>query len=274
MVFPIREVWAKEIARNLDLTLGFKQFVNTSYTGELVSGGVVNVVRVGDITVSDYVPNGGTVRQNPEPTVSSMAIDKMKYFDFGVDNANEALIGVGVVAKYAQRASYAIAKAVDTGLYTHRADVFAGNILGTDVAPVAVTKTNIVEQLVALETRLNIAGASGVNRWVAVSSEFAGVLKNTIFEKTVFANDGKAFTGFLGQIGSLRVFELGTVRPVDGVHNILCGSGDFIAYADGVTNVKTYEPESGFANAVKGLYVYGSKVFEGKEGALLKCTIA
>lgn len=275
MAFPIATLWSKEIQRNLDNNLVFKNITNGMYQGDVKLNGLVTVPSVGDITISDYVPNSGTTRQAPEPTTTTMTIDKMKYFDFGIDDVHASQIDLPLMQKYSERAATGMAIAIDTALYSHRADVDAGNIVGTDGAPIALTDANIISYIIGLETKLNVSKASSVGRWLTVSSEVAAILKEVAFNKTSYPNDPTALaTGFIGKVGGFTIYESNAVRPVSGVHNILGGSGDFINFVDQIQKVETYRPESGFANAVKGLYVYGSKVFRGTEGVLLKASVA
>jgi hypothetical protein len=275
MAFPIAELWSKEIQRNLDNNLVFKNLCNTMYQGDVQQNGIVRVPSVGDITISDYIPNGATTRETPEPTTQTMTIDKMKYFDFSVDDVHAAQISLPLMQKYSERAAYGMSNAIDTALYAHRADVAAANIIGTDAAPIALTKTNIISYIIMLEVKLNIAKASSVGRWLSVSSEVAAVLKEVAFDKTNYTTDPNALaTGYIGKVGGFNIYESAAVRPITSVHNILGGSGDFINFVDQIQKVETYRPESGFSNAVKGLYVYGSKVFRGTEGVLLKASVA
>jgi hypothetical protein len=47
-------------------------------------------------------------------------------------------------------------------------------------------------------------------------------------------------------------------------HYIMAGSPDAITFADQIASLEAYRPELQFADAVKGLHVYGMKVVQPK----------
>ncbi|HEY9745591.1 MAG TPA: hypothetical protein V6C99_05185, partial [Oculatellaceae cyanobacterium] len=71
---------------------------------------------------------------------------------------------------------------------------------------------------------------------------------------------------------SVFVFLVVTTNhpAVEGVVNLLAFTRDYISFASQVSKVETVRPYNMFADAVKGLYLYGSKVMQPKAGAVLK----
>lgn len=274
MAFPITELWAKEIQRNLDNNLVFKRIANTTYQGDVQQNGIVRVVSIGDIEIKDYSKNGELDTQRPEPTTNTMTIDRAKYFNFAIDDINQKQISLPVMQKYSLRTAVAMGSTVDKEIYEYGISR-ASTVIGTTNDPIVLNADNIVKQILTLETMLNNAKALRVGRFVTVSNEVGQLLKEVVFSKTTFSgNDTKAVGALIGRIGMFDVYESDIVRPDGGVVDILAGSGDFISFADQINKVEPYRPEKTFADAIKGLYVYGMKTFRGTEGAVLKATIA
>jgi hypothetical protein len=65
----------------------------------------------------------------------------------------------------------------------------------------------------------------------------------------------------IGQVSGLNVIESTNVPNTGGaLYKILCGTQMATTYAEQINKVEAYRPEKRFADAVKGLHVYGAKV--------------
>ena len=53
---------------------------------------------------------------------------------------------------------------------------------------------------------------------------------------------------------------------------VTAGDEGACTYAEQIVSTEAYRPEKRFADAVKGLHVYGAKVVDAKRLAGLKCT--
>src|SRR4051812_20408145 len=90
----IPQVWAAAILRALDtlLVYGSPTVINRDYEGEIADAGdTVNIVTVGDVTISNYVKD--TDMAGPEALVDAalkLVIDQQKSFNFAVDNIDAA----------------------------------------------------------------------------------------------------------------------------------------------------------------------------------------
>ena len=77
--------------------------------------------------------------------------------------------------------------------------------------------------------------------------------------------------------GVLGLYNNAKVKMTNNAYND--GTDDYIivktskafAYCNGIDKLKPYEPEKGFAEAVKGLNTYGGKMVRPKECAVLRC---
>jgi hypothetical protein len=265
----LQAIYKKAVIANL---------ANRQYQGQAQLNGTVNVLTLSSsITVSDYDLKSDLTFEDVATAYSSMAINQAKAFGFQVDKKTLAQITPQVVMQYAQQAANKMALALDVNLYAHQADVLAGNVMGTSVAPVALTKDNVVDTFLKLEEKMDINGVDDANRWLVVSNEIGTMLKIAGFNKTMFvggAGTSAMATGEVMKVGGFTVYESNTIRPVAGVHSLLAGDAEFINLAMTVDEVQTFQPEKNFNTALKGLMVFGSKVFQPERGGLILASVA
>jgi hypothetical protein len=265
----LQAIYKKAVIANL---------ANRQYQGQAQLNGTVNILTLSSsITVSDYDLKSDLTFEDVATAYSSMAINQAKAFGFQVDKKTLAQITPQVVMQYAQQAANKMALALDVNLYAHQADVLAGNVMGTSVAPVALTKDNVVDTFLKLEEKMDINGVDDANRWLVVSNEIGTMLKIAGFNKTMFvggAGTSAMATGEVMKVGGFTVYESNTIRPVAGVHSLLAGDAEFINLAMTVDEVQTFQPEKNFNTALKGLMVFGSKVFQPERGGLILASVA
>jgi hypothetical protein len=251
---------------------------NRQYQGQAQLNGTVNVLTLSSsITVSDYDLKSDLTFEDVATAYSSMAINQAKAFGFQVDKKTLTQITPQVVMQYAQQAANKMALALDANLYAHQADVLADNVMGTSGAPIALTKDNVVDTFLKLEEKMDINGVDDANRWLVVSNEIGTMLKIAGFNKTMFvggAGTSAMATGEVMKVGGFTVYESNTIRPVAGVHSLLAGDAEFINLAMTVDEVQTFQPEKNFNTALKGLMVFGSKVFQPERGGLILASVA
>ena len=145
----------------------------------------------------------------------------------------------------------------------------------------ALTKSNVYPQLVALRTKLGnkLTGKDG--RFIVVNSEFEGILLQAPeFIPAVGAAYEDAVKG--ARIGRIAGFEVFTSELVDGNNTtgwwFVAGTREFTSMALQIMKVNVVASESdpnSFVSTCKGLLVWGIKVFAGNRGrgAVLRGTI-
>ncbi|MCX7670397.1 MAG: P22 coat protein - protein 5 domain protein, partial [Anaerolineae bacterium] len=66
--------------------------------------------------------------------------------------------------------------------------------------------------------------------------------------------------GEVGEVAGFRVLLSNNVPVSSGVYRILAGVPMACTFAEQINKVEAYRPERRFADAVKGLHLYGAKV--------------
>lgn len=274
----IPSVWSARILANLHKAQVFAQpgVVNSDYDGDIANvGDSVRIHAIGAVTVSDYTKN--TDIAAPEALTDAeltLNIDQGKYFNFAIDDIDRAQQMPKVMDEAMREAAYAISDAADqfvAGLYT---DAASANLIGSTGSP----KTDLATAgqpyvyLVQLKQKLDEANVPKAGRFVVVPPWFeAYLLQDQRFVS--FGTAANRETLANGQIGAAAGFAIlssnNVVNASSIKYRIIAGHPIAWAFADQITEVVGYRPERRFADAMKGLHVYGAKVVRPQALAVL-----
>lgn len=263
----IPTVWAAEVMTALETRLVYAQegIVNRDYEGEISAfGDTVKINGIGAVTIGNYVKN--TDMDVPEvlnDNTRSLVIDQAKYFNFLVDDIDQAQQNPKVMQQAMANAAYGLKKVADgivAGVYT---GANGANLIGDDTTPTTLTAvTQAYDRLVDLNTKLDEADIPDEGRWVVVPSWFEGLLlKDSRFITAGGGADAAKYNGLIGEAAGFRVLKSNQVPNVAGAKfKVMAGHPMAISYAEQIVSVEAYRPERRFADAVKGLHLYGTKL--------------
>ena len=259
----IPKIWSARLLANLDKNLAFRGFVNSDYEGEIQNfGDSVVINQFGDVTIKDYTGADIDTAEEVSSATQTLLINQGKYFNFKVKDIDAAQANVELVDKAMERASYAISDEIDQALAG--LVVGAGNTIGTLVAPISITKANAYDQLVDLGVKLNELNVPKPARKVVLPPWYIGLLA----KDPRFTSNAKVLEdGVVGRAGGFDIFESNNIvrdTTDTGIYKVPAGTNQAISYAGQIVETEAYRPEANFADAVKGLYVYGHKVVEPK----------
>lgn len=261
----IPEIWSARLLENLHKSLIFGQegVVNRDYEGEIRAfGDTVRINSIGPISVGNYIKNTDI----PAPDVLDgeqevLAIDQAKYFNFLIDDIDKAQQNPKVMDNAMAEAAYALADVADqyiASLYTD-----AGSAIGDDTTPIVPTAETAYETLVSASIRLDENNIPKAGRFVVVPPWFYGLLlTDDRFVKVGSAmSDQVLRNGQVGQAAGFTIYESNNIANTTGtLYKIVAGSPMAITFAEQINTIEAYRPEKRFADAVKGLYLYGAKV--------------
>ena len=273
----VPEVWSKEIGKIFDKQTVMAGLVNTRFEGEIKKAGDTVYVRTfGNVTVSDYTRNMTINYEVLTDPMQTMVIDQQKYFAFKVDNLDAAQSNIGILEGYTERAAVAMRNVIDTRLLNHLNDCHTDNIIGAGASPVALTTANIYGQIVRLSERLDNKNVFDGKRSLVISPAVKSLLlQSDQFTRASSLGDSVVQNGFIGNVAGFGVYVTTNMPTIaGGIVPVLAFTEDFISFASQVTEVETVRPTDSFTTAVRGLYLYASKVFSPEAGALLRGTIA
>jgi len=76
--------------------------------------------------------------------------------------------------------------------------------------------------------------------------------------------------GVVGEVSGLRVFKSNNVPIATNAYQVLAGHPMAWSFAQQARKVEAYRPEKRFADAMKGLHLYGAKVVKPEALVLAK----
>lgn len=265
----IPTIWSENLYHAMD-----KQFIgvahcNREYEGEIKEkGSKVKVCGVGSVTISDYTKN--TDMLSPQVLSDSyrdLEINRAKYFNFQIDDIDRAQCTPQLMEAAMKNAAIALANEADR--YIFSLTPYAGLIIGGD----NVNENNVIDYLLKARTALFKQNISDPNDIVIeVAPEIAEIILKA---KAKLSTDNNEIleNGCIGSIGGCKIYVSNNVySEYDNdikYYQCIARSRRAIAYADQISEVDAYRPELRFADAVKGLHLYGAKVFYPQEFILL-----
>lgn len=263
----IPQIWSGELLVSLKKSLVYGQegVVNRNYEGEIQSyGDTVKINSIGSVTIGDYTKND-TIGE-PEVLTDAqrtLVIDQSKYFHFMVDDIDQAQQNPKVMQQAMAEAAYALRNTADLFIANRMVqDALAENMIGDDTTPVVPTKSDAYEYLVDLSVKLDEANVPEEGRWVIVPPWYHGLmLKDDRFTHATASGDGVIRNAVVGRAAGFTVLKSNNVPNTTGTnYKIIAGHAMAFSYAEQVNQVEAYRPEKRFADAVKGLHLYGGKV--------------
>ena len=271
----IPTIWSARLLRHLDKKHVYANLLNRDYEGEIKNfGDTVKINQIGDVEIKDYTKN--TDIDAPEELSGdqlTLTIDQAKYFNFGVDDVDNAQTNPKLMDKAMQRAGYGVNDVTDRYaanlLYINAA---SDNTLGSDDSPIVPTAEDAYDALVDLATLLTEADVPMDGRWTVIPAWYHGLL----LKDKRFVGNGTDYNkailegGEVGVAAGFRVSLSNNVPNTTGTkYKIIAGTNEAGSYAEQILKTEAYRPEKRFSDAIKGLHVYGAKILQPKCVAVL-----
>ena len=240
---------------------------NRDFEGDIEQqGSIVKICGVGDITVSDYTRNADITK--PEilsDTVRTLKIDQAQYFNFQIDDIDRAQSNPKLMDEAMKTAAAGLANAADA--YVYSLWEFANYSITDD----AVTAQKFVAHVGDLKAQMIQSGVLDFDEVVVeVSPNVAALL----LKGNVLHDTSESELGLLGKIQGLKVYVSNNVYvDEDGYHKCIMRTKRAVAFAEKFIT-KCYTPENRFADAVKGLHLYGAKIVYPAEYRILDVILA
>ena len=266
----IPTIWSENLASSLD-----KQYIavancNRDYEGEIKNrGSVVKICGVGSIDVNDYTKD--TDMSSPQAlsdTVQELCIDQAKYFNFQIDDIDKTQCTPKLMDAAMKVAASSIANIADKFVYELVDEAAA------TVSCDASSEGDLLGKIIDARQKLYENNVSDMENVVLeVSPAVASVI---LKEKIAlpFCDSSVAETGYLGSFAGCKIYVSNNIKKetsdVGTTYDCLMRTTRAIAYAEQFSEIDAYRPEKRFADAVKGLHLYGAKVVYPSEMVCLK----
>lgn len=256
----ISTVWTENLYKALDKHYVTAANCNRDYEGDVKgTGSVVKICGVGGVTVSDYKKNTDmSTPQTLDDTCKELHISQAKYFNFQVDDVDKAQS----TPKLMDAAMDVAARAL-----SDRAESYIFNLFYDARNQMEITEPDaeaLVDFILNGRQKLFARGVTDPSDiFLEVTPDVATML---IKAKVILATDNKDTldNGCIGSIFGCKVYVSNNVvkRYNDDMtkilHHCIMRTKRSVAYVEQLSEIEAYRPERRFADAVKGLHLYGA----------------
>jgi len=228
------------------------------------------------ITVKNYKKGQDLDQEVPQSEPVVLNIDQAKYYDFVVDDVDEAQADIVLSSEFTDDASEQMRITVDSDvLASVYADAHAKNkgnsagiissgfALGTTGTPVVVTAQNAIEVLTVVGAVFDEQNVPEEGRNIVLPAWFRYLIMNSDLKNASITGDGSSIVrnGRVGMVDRLTLFMSNLLTSVtDGAykptHCIACQK-DALTYAAQLVKNENLRAPRKFGWEYRGLWVYG-----------------
>ena len=272
----IPEIWSGKLIENFYDASVLAAISNTDYEGEIKSmGDTVNIRTTPELTIQTYVKGQTLSVENPDKAKLQLLIDKGEYFAAVEDDVDQVQSDINMMDQWSKDASERMKIKIDERVLTDMlTDVAAANKgatagrisadlnIGVASSPVAITKTNAIDQIINMGTVLDEANCPEGDRFLIIPAKYAGHIKMSDLKDASITGDGTSplRNGRLGMIDRFTLYVSHNLYKNGSEFSIIAGHKMGLTFASQMTNMETIRSESTFGNIIRGLQVYGYKV--------------
>lgn len=305
----IPAVWSAKLNAKFYKASIYGEIANTDWQGELASmGDKVYINTAPTISVSPYSAGTNLSYQVPTPEMQELVIDKGFYFAFQINDVLEYQAKPNLMDMFATDAAEQMRIKIDsTVIYNTFTNAAAANKgltagvqsgafnLGTDAAPVVLTKDNVVQKVLELASVLDEQNVPESDRYLVIDPATRALLFQSDLAKA-YATGDSASPVRNGKIGKIDRFDVyvsnnlpkgaaGTATSWvsgDGSENsvtttgtvakrkaIIAGQKTALTFASQVTKMETVRNPNDFGDFIRSLNVFGYKCVKPESLALL-----
>lgn len=252
----IETVWSAALLEPYRASQFIIPSVNHQYEGELRSGNTVKVTAITTPSIQNYATSRTLTIDALSDTTQSLVINKEDAISFKVDDVDRVQ-SAGSFEPVTRDAAKALAENAETNLI---ADLKAN---GTSAGTSAVTTADhAYSAVVSMRTALTKAKVPSSDRYLAVSPEFAALLLGSASKMTSFdpVGDEPVRNGVIGRLLGFTVIEHPLLTHTSSRPAAVGYHGGSVAFVGQIAKVEAGRMELAFADYVRVLNVYGSKV--------------
>ncbi len=251
-------IWSETLYRALDNKYVAVKNCNRDFEGEIKNcGASVRICGVGPVTISDYSKNSDlSAPQTIQDKDLMLTVNRAKYFNFQIDDVDRAQAMPHLMDAAMQTAASALAEEADTYVFSLLKEVDPWIVSHT------VTAENILDYLIEARTMLAIENVDPDDIVFEVHPRIAALLLKS--KINLSTDNGEALDhGCIGKVLGSSVYVSNNVPQEaieECIYHCFARTKRAVSYAEQLSEVEAYRPEKRFADAVKGLHLYGAKV--------------
>lgn len=222
----------------------FENLTNKNYEGEIKKGNALKISTVENPTISDYEINKEIEYELLKGEEKTLLISQQKYFAFVVDDVIRTQSAIKLLESATLGSGYALADEIDK---------YIVSLIPTKNKPLQATSSDLNKMLLDIVSELDKNNAPENDRFIVLNPSISNKVMSEFAEK-ITDNRDVIENGYLGRIYGLNLYKSNNVNI--GVY----GSKSGITFAKQIDKTETLRSEKKFADAVRGLCVYGGLV--------------
>ena len=271
----IPTIVGSKVLESLQNNLVYKALFNEDYQGNVAPGNAVKIVSPGSVTVGDYTEYTDMDEEAVTDSSQSLSIDQQKYFNIVIDDVDAAMAKPNIMAAYAKEAVYQLNDTVDSYL----AGILAagGTIdtdLGDDTTPLEINSANAASTLQLIARLLDDAKVPRAGRVVVLPPWYVEDLVSANLSNLT-NNTDVAANGFVGRYAGFNILMSHNVpNTTSAKYKIVAGTSIAATMAMAIDKAEGMRHQKQFADLMRGLIVYGSKVTRAGALAVATCNEA
>ena len=246
-------IWSKKIQDALELKCKLVDNCTREYEGDCKYANTVKILAVGDPTIGQYTGADITIEEMTDAS-QLLPIDQANYFAFMVDDVDKAQSVPGLPEKFQAKAVHGLAV---------KRDAYVANLIKSATNKTVATgrtqdaiKKAIDDAIVALRER-NF-DEDGV---IEITPAVYNIFKNNLVELKT-ANDELIKKGVVGMYDNFKVIMTNGLAK-DATYEYCDVRGTkAIAFAGQINEVEAGRMERRFADYIRGLDTFGSKLID------------
>jgi len=240
--------------------------LTTSYVpGTTVQRGASYVIpSLSGVNVSQYDGTDLTM-QNVTDSGVALTITQADSFDFAIDNVDASLQSKQLMQLYINEAAVSMTQTQDAwtaGMLTSGAGLDNTDVAGTSAASVAISidESTIGDYMRELKATLDKNNVSQVGRFVVLPADALGYLAQSSVETASTTDEFARLFGYVQKYFGMNIYMSNNLVVDTGVYDVLAGVATASTMIQTLQNVEFFKPDARFAEAAKGLNVYGGVV--------------
>lgn len=265
----IPTVWSEMLHKELSKKYVAVANCNREFDGDIKElGSQVKICGVMPVNVFQYTKD--TDMEAPQvlsDTATTVSISRATAFNFAVDDIDRVQSLPSLSRAALANAADALANDADSFVYSLYEDVPEERKIYDEAA----TYESIIDDIIRAREKLydgNVTDASEIV--IEVSPSIASLLIKAKIKMGTSDNATALSNGYIGNICGCSVYVSKNIVNDGSSSKCFIRTKRAIAFVDQFTEICAYRPESRFADAVKGLHLYGAKIIYPNELVLLE----
>ena len=253
-------IWSQYIQHELEKFTVFEKDCNYQFKGEVGMGKTVKILGVARPTIGYYTGASiGTPETVPDTSVS-LAIDNFRFFNFQIDDVDEAQATEGLMQALMTESTRGLAEIRDDFIAEDCAKAANKISATTSVTSAATAKA-------ALDTAITTLWTNGLSTKDSITAyltpQFYQFMKDYIVETV--EDKQMILSGVMGKYSGVTIKMTNNAFNDSTDDYIVVKSDKAYAFASCIESVEAYRPETLFSDAIKGLNSFGGKAVRPKE---------